>query len=560
MIVYGDPSLETTADVWLERLAARIERARRGGQDERRRLLIEAGQLEQALADGPGGAPMLRRSEILTDAAADGLLGFFDSATARKALRAIDLPSGLSLRIKLPEGYAFYALFPEQYARAAVLWAAEQADASARRALVIGIRSIGTGLSAVVARVLARTGWTVRRMTVRPAGHPYRRQVEISRLALVDADFALVVDEGPGQSGSSMAAAARALVEAGLERSRIVFLPGHGHGPGPAASASMRDWWRTTPCRIAGLDEPVFGGSSLIETLARRSGPVVRVEDLSGGAWRGVVYSEDREWPAAFLAFERTKYRMVRADGSAVLWKFEGLAGGAEEASARMAWLARRGWTVAPLDCACGFVARPWAEGQALSRESLNGGFLAHLGRYIAQAALPACPEAERRAALERLRGMLYWNVREAFGEAMAERAKNWEGLPPDSPWPTYGDGRLAPEEWLRQADGRLVKVDCFGHRADHTVVGVQSLAWDLAGAMVEWELDDESARPLLAAFVAAGGELPPPATLMFYRLAYAAFRLGQCEMCAGVADSGEQGRLREAGGFYRRQLECLLA
>lgn len=323
----------------------------------------------------------------------------------------------------------------------------------------------------------------------------------------------------------------------------------------------MRDWWRATPRRVAGPDAPVFGGKTLAEMLAGRSGgPVVRVEDLGGGVWRGAAYPDERQWPAAFPAFERAKYRAVRADGSAVLWKFEGLAGGAEEGAARMAELARRGWTLAPLDCALGFVARSWVEAAPLCREDRDPALLRRIGRYIAEAALPAVQVVEQRAGLERLREMLYWNVREALGVAAAERASAYRGLAPEYPWPSYGDGRLGPEEWLRRPDGRLLKVDGVGHRNDHTAVGAQPVAWDLAGAMVEWDLDDGAARPLLETFAKAGGEPPPVSALSFYRLAYAAFRLGQCVMCAGMADSAERRRLEAAGGFYRSQLERRLA
>lgn len=560
MIVYGDPGFEIPAGAWLARQAHRIEQARHGGQDERRTWLIEAGQLEQALADRLGDSPQLRHSEALTELAADAVLGAPDWERASAMLDTLELAPTMLLRIKKPEGYAYYGLFPEHYARAAERWAGECPNCGARRVLVVGLRSIGTGLSAVVARVLARTGRTVRRMTVRPTGHPYRRQVKIPRSVIGDADFALVVDEGPGQSGSSMAATAEALAEAGLERSRIVFFPGHGRGPGTAASGPVRDWWRNTPCRVGEPDEPVFGGQSLAEVLAGRSGgPVARVDELGGGAWRWAVYADQCDWPAAYSAFERAKYRVVRADGSAVLWKFEGLAGAAEESAARMAWLARRGWTEAPLGCALGFAARPWVDAEPLRREQCEPGLLRVIGRYIAEAAMPSDPETERRAALERLRGMLYRNVRECLGRAAAARALACEGLRPEHPWPTYGDGRLGPAEWLRRSDGLLVKVDCVGHRNDHTVVGVQPVVWDLAGAMVEWGLDGDSARPLLNAFAAAGGEPPPPAALTIYRLAYAAFRLGMCVMCAGASDPAEQRRLGQAGEFYRRQLAELL-
>jgi hypothetical protein len=564
MIIYGDPSYETPAGTLLDRLRRHVAHLDPSRADAYRTLLIEAGQLEQALADRLGDDdPAVRRTEAVTDLAAAAWLDQADVDPLREALTRTDLPSDLMVRVKVPEGFAFYTLYPEHYARAAARWAEDHATAASRRVLVIGIRSIGTSLAAVVARVLMRAGWTVRRLTVRPTGHPYARCVELPHKAISavkKTDFGLAVDEGPGQSGSSMAAAAEALVRAGLDRSAIAFFPGHAHGPGQAASGAVRAWWADTPCYVTGLSEPVFAGKSLPEALALHSGgAVVRVEDLSAGAWRSLAYPDERDWPAAFIPFERTQYRAVRRGGSSVLWTFAGLAGGAEASLARLETLARGGWTVAPLGCAYGFVARPWVDGTPLTLEQRDTVVLGHIGRYIAAAAGPAMTMAEQRASLERLREMLYWNTWESLGEVMAERTRRWSGLAPEKPWPAYGDGRLAPPSWLRRTDGRLIKIDC-GHSMGHTVVDSQPLAWDLAGAMVEWQLGGRTVRPLLKAFIEAGGEVPPREILAFYRMAYAAFRLGQCVLCAGTGDAAERRRLARASEFYKAQLARRLA
>ena len=85
-------------------------------------------------------------------------------------------------------------------------------------------------------------------------------------------------------------------------------------------------------------------------------------------------------------------------------------------------------------------------------------------------------------------------------------------------------------------------------------------MTWDLAGALVEWELSGDAEARLLAAFAEAGGEAGSPAVLRFYRLAYAAFRAGQTALCAGMtADHSEQERLWRAHARYRDQLRRLL-
>jgi len=93
-------------------------------------------------------------------------------------------------------------------------------------------------------------------------------------------------------------------------------------------------------------------------------------------------------------------------------------------------------------------------------------------------------------------------------------------------------DNKLDREEWLRLADGRLIKTDALDHHRGHDLIGCQDAAWDTAGAIAEFDLDDAQARRLIAA-----SDLPIHAALLaFYRIAYAAFRLGQATL------SGDRG------------------
>src|SRR5205823_335230 len=81
----------------------------------------------------------------------------------------VELPA--QIRCKVAEGYAFYAVYPETYAAAA-----------ARASLppevrIIGIRSIGTSLAAMVA---AGAGARALPISVRPVGHPFDRRLALS--------------------------------------------------------------------------------------------------------------------------------------------------------------------------------------------------------------------------------------------------------------------------------------------------------------------------------------------------------------------------------------------
>jgi hypothetical protein len=602
MIVYGDPSFEqpsgTLAARLREHVTAAASRATGAGGatlDLFRALLIEAGQLEQAGLDAaprPGGGDAysgvtdaLARAFVAAASPCPGdarsyLVAVLAEVAGR--LGPLACPDGKAVRVKVPEGFAFYTLYPEQYCAAAERWvAAHAAERDGRLAVVVGVRSIGTSLSAVVAAVLARAGWATCRLTVRPTGHPYARHVDLRLPASVDPSsaLALVVDEGPGHSGSSMAAAAQALANAGIGRRRISFFPGHPGPPGHAASEAVRAWWDATPRHVVTPDDLRWGGLSLREVLSARAAdlvgrPVARIEDLGGGAWRRQFYADPAQWPAAYAPFERSKYLCAMDGGGAVLWKFAGLAAGADGRSgadaavSRVEALAGGGWTARPLGSAMGFVATPWVNGQPLTRADATPDVLAHVGRYVAVAGMCAgmIDTEQQRAGHERLAEMLYWNTRESLGEEAALRTRQLadaaRAAAPGEPVPAYGDGRLAPHEWLRTADGRILKTDAAGHDADHTVVGRQPVAWDLAGAMVEWGLGEVSSLPLVDAFRAAGGGEIPRESMSFHLAAYAAFRVGMSSMCADMSgkDPDERGRLRAAESFYRDRLQRLTA
>lgn len=347
-----------------------------------------------------------------------------------------------------------------------------------------------------------------------------------------------------------------------------------------------RVWWERAPRYAVPSAALRWDGRSLPEELAEvtRKFPgcrhVERVEDWGGGLWRRVLYPRRCDWPAVATSFERSKYRCVLPRGGGIVWKFEGLAGvpghagtGAEVAFQRQQARADAGWCAPPLGIACGFIATPWVPGRPLRRADADPELAAAIGRYIGSVAGPPLPPNEQSQAIARLVEMLYWNTREALGEKAAARARAaFESLDPDCLPPlAYGDGRLAPHEWRLAEDaasGRapsspglaLLKTDATGHDLDHTVVGRQSVAWDAAGAVVEWGMDAPCVAALLAALEAACGCRLSSEVLAGYRAAYAAFRIGQCALAQASADDPEEAaRLRRAGAAYRRELGRLL-
>ncbi|MDQ6693571.1 MAG: hypothetical protein M3014_04010 [Chloroflexota bacterium] len=605
MIVYGDPSYNAPLDMLVCQIKARLEQLllREVGAlpttpptlDSLRSLLVICGQLEQAAHDEKTTLPYVEALHMVTAHAASAFYfawsaedqdatGEVEAALNKVWLTLQDLsPPAVTVNVKLPEGFAFYALYPEQYCASALRWAAEHRGSIQDKVLVVGIRSIGTTLAAVVTATLNASGWSAKSITVRPGGHPFSRQLTLEEDLGGDIGWALVVDEGPGMSGSSMASVAEALVDrpgrTGFSREKICFFPGHSGQPGSAASDSVRRWWDTTPRYVTPLSQVQFSGLALPDALilwaqqvtSKESAPEIpEIVEISGGAWRGRIYNDPSEWPPAYIPFERPKYLCIFPDETTLLFKFEGFVGiqhgktTAEKAVEQLATLAEGIWTPAPLGHVQGFICTPWVNGRPLSFPDAEPEMLRHLARYIEHAAGPAIPREEGDNATERLAEMLYWNTWESLGEEAAQRTRQWaeaarhhsiEGLP------TYGDGHMEPHDWLRTPQGINLKVDSTGHAWDHTVVGRQPVAWDIAACIVEWRLDNRAVATLLRAFMEAGRTPIPPPLLTFYLLAYTAFRTGLSKMCMDATGyyPDEQARLMQAYTLYKGGLAHLL-
>jgi hypothetical protein len=423
-------------------------------------------------------------------------------------------------------------------------------------------------------------------MTVRPSGHPYSRTADIPATEAANEDGSLpeavlIVDEGPGQSGSSMAAVVDALTNAGVPRPAISLLPGHAGMPGTAASDHVRDIWRNMPRFVASPDDLRWHGRSVREALAAATASLLGIpeeeittEDFGGGLWRQAVFADPDAWPAVCPMFEMPKYRCSHARG-ALLWKFEGL-GDARRSPGHTA-LAADGRIPAMRGRVLGFSAYDWIDGHRLTRpDGQKAAVLRTIGRHIVDASGVALSERDARESLQRLMQMTCCNLEEGVGGQAAGdvRARYGGKLAEWARWgpPSYGDGRMAPYEWVRSRSGGLVKTDCGGHDRDHTMVGHQAIAWDIAGAIVEWDLDERGAADLIDAVQAAAGHTSGEDVLRFHRasdgdmlrfhcLAYAAFRFGQTTFCLNMTpiETTDSALLSEAAGDYRRLLLSFL-
>lgn len=548
MIVYGDPQFSTTVTAALDQLELRPAATT---LDEARAHLIEAGEFEQAVADAFDDPDLISAAQDLTDELArnfvaarggDAIAPVTPTALAR--VRNL-VPPGANpeMTVKVPEGFAFYSLYPEQYVEAARQWSAQYKHGADHAVCVIGLRSIGTALSAVVRETLRADGWRTHRLTVRPAGHPFDRRVELRRDDLRGARLAIVVDEGPGLSGSSMAAVARALYDVGIRADAVSFFPAHDQEPGSAASPAVRDVWRRTRRYTSAVASLRWNGRSLQETLARETTRLTNaaprdIHDLSGGLWRRFAYPDESMWPAANIAFERAKFLVATESNTRVLWKFIGLRQGASDRELRC----------------LGFSPTTWIDGARLDRADLDDTVLDAIANAIQRSAGTVIGGHEAAAAFERIANMLRWNAAEILGAEAATCVSDLVASVADHcrnlVAPRYGDGRLAPHEFVRAHDGSLIKTDVGGHDCDHTVIGTQPMLWDIAGAIVEWALDGSRSAALCERL---GLAITEP-SLRFYRAAYSAFRAGMFWISPG--DEFEKTRSAAAIDFYRAALQ----
>jgi hypothetical protein len=425
------------------------------------------------------------------------------------------------VEVRLPEGYAFYALRPEAYGLAARRLKLSGAPR------LIGLRSIGTGLACMAAAALGAPP----PLTLRPTGDPFDRKINVAReleREILSGDCHYVIlDEGPGMSGSSFGTIADWLEDHGIAAERIAFLPGHAGALGPQASARHRERWASAQRPVVSLDRPEEGW--LEPLIGRTSQPLV---DLSGGAWRAAASIPEPNWPAVDPMWERRKFLATTPTGEWLV-KFAGLGRIGDRKLQLARELHAAGFGPEPAGLVRGWLVTRWHSDAVIARPSL-----AELTAYLSlRANLPA-PSAGATPA--QLLAMIRRNV-----PALA-------GWTPDlgrlHPRPVCTDNRMAPHEWLRLPSGQLLKADALDHHAAHDLIGCQDVAWDVAGATVELGLHPDDAGRLASA---TGTE---PALVDFYLTAYTAFRIGAHRMSASTLDHWPEERCRHSLAAERHE------
>ncbi|MEN6337610.1 MAG: hypothetical protein ABFE01_25435 [Phycisphaerales bacterium] len=552
MIVYRDRREKVDGRGQIRKIAVRVRRLRKGGSVEHADavgLLIDLGEFETAVVDAwneeltPGGPTraLLRRASL---SAGHLLCGSWQGSKEGQDLwavrleRTIDRIAALPLprRLSIPtsEGYAYYGLAPEAYIEAARRF---HFDVGRGDLVCIGIRSIGASLSAVVAATLEEQGSRVGSWTVRCQGHPFERYLPlddamVEKIRTLRNRHWLIVDEGPGLSGSTLCCVADKLSELGVPDDRIVFFPGHDPDPARFVSRTARDRWPRHRKYLADFDSVWVRSGRLT-----RSPPEGRLTDVSAGQWRPLLFHDESIYPAVQPWHERRKYLLQPADSPPVMLKFAGFGRYGQAAHDRALLLADAGFHPPVVGLNDGFLVTHFVSGRPMRPCDIDEPFLDYVVRYLTW--LRRAPTTAEPMPPEELTRMIEVNVGEGLGPRWTDKLHEARlSVPPYDRAAGVTDGRMLLHEWLRTGNGYL-KTDGVDHYADHFSPSCADPAWDIAACLVEWDMSPAMQGRLVDRFIAATTDVGLLRRLRFYSVAYLAHRLGYATM-AGQSLGGE--------------------
>ncbi|HEX2865890.1 MAG TPA: hypothetical protein VHO03_02550 [Ignavibacteriales bacterium] len=422
------------------------------------------------------------------------------------------------LTFNLPEGYAFYSLYPEMYLKSTDHFFQTFFPS---QAAVIGIRSIGASLSAVVSARLEKSGCEVHSFTVRPRGFYFDRELIIDveleeELKAGHKGYYLIVDEGPGLSGSSFASVAEWLKSLGISDDRIIFFPGYRtDGQNFVSGKSKAIWMKHM--KFASEFEEVISLNDMLPGYSEG------IKDVSAGMWRDVVFKNTEEFPPVYSGFEQRKY--LSSDGKYML-KFAGLGHYGSDLYERARVLAGEGFSPQALSFENGFILSRFIEGKALNSSEVNRNFLDKASSYIAF--LKRTFPARCSRTYNEIEEMASVNLMKGLGDEWAEKFKKLSNSfePLFSTDATALDGRMLPWEWLN-VNGTYIKTDSIHHHKDHFFPGCEDIAYDIAGFLTEFSLSKEEVVYFINRYITESGDKKILSRLPFYYIFYNAFRLG---------------------------------
>jgi hypothetical protein len=196
-----------------------------------------------------------------------------------------------------------------------------------------------------------------------------------------------------------------------------------------------------------------------------------------------------------------------------------------------------------------------WIEGERLRKDDLDEAVIGRLAEYCAFRAREFVAEAGVQEGVD-LESMARVNLLEEFGcdEIGCDLSLLNRGPK------IVTDCRMQPHYWLRTPAGKIIKTSGNLHGDDHLFPGPCDIAWDLAAAIMEWEMGECVANHFLSLYESRAGD-NARARVSAFLIGYAAFRMGYCKMgVEAMAGTDEAARLCRDFAGYRKLVAAHIA
>ncbi|HLV30499.1 MAG TPA: hypothetical protein VKY57_02900 [Chitinispirillaceae bacterium] len=473
-------------------------------------------------------------------------------------IKVMEIPK--NIKVNVPEGFVYYGLYPETYIDAANRFYEKYEPDNV---ICIGIRSIGTQLSALVSAQLQINDCNVQSFTVRLKGHPFSRYLVLSEEL---EDFVrdckqcwfIIVDEGPGLSGSTIGGTVNKLLILGVDSKKIVIFPSWESDGRNFVSRTAREIWPEFE-KFVGEFQHLWIKSGKLENGFNCD----ILHEFSAGLWRKHLLQSEKEYPAVHPHHEKRKY-LLRSRGKEnnriLLAKFVGLGNYGKEIVKRGKILGKSGFSPEIIGYGNGFVIMPFIEGVPMKSHDVDEVFMEFVAEYFAliNNEFPA----ELTATWENMTAMILQNTTEGLGNDWVEKAQRVIKQFPSSSYQhnvVSIDGHVMSHEWIKTENG-FKKVDSLEHWSDQFFIGCQNIAWDIAGFIIEFELEEKMKRKLVDHYIRLTNDVDIESRLPFYLTAYCAFRIGYITLAnLSVPDTKEKERFAVLKRKFREFLKIQL-